>query len=493
MSPRGADGLRRFTSVATVHRSSNAVVLAELSAPSAGTADHVVPLCSRASRRLSREQNASVPKDQHRISLTRRTAADAVPLGAHTRGITQTSGLRGVCRSAHLKACYRLAMPDTISGNGPWRFPNNRWPSSFIRQQNRHHEIRTVPGLLLLVDNHHLLARRLLLAFSVSLVMSSSRSEFVELFNLLASDDQCRSVPGDLSPYLSRLSKNPASTPFIPFNVHRRANSEASSGNGEFPPVDSQFPFTFKKMIHALYDAQTWADKVDDLIGESKSQYKPLPEEFKSPGLSSRQSSGEEGSQIRTIKKRCTGRTHVPDPVFVPKPTYVSHHARTSTVDLHIEGRKLGTAPTPTKRRPSQARTTRPALTLHTGARRPRYRSLTQSDVSSPLHGGVAPFSDSEDSEFDTLITPTDVKLISTLPLLKIPKRSSTTSTLPSQPSTFEGRRQTGRVRSSSFGGSTSILISPVFKTFEPDGERLMPLRWFPNANHGTTVIPMDE
>lgn len=323
--------------------------------------------------------------------------------------------------------------------------------------------------------------------------MSSSRSEFAELFNLLASDNQRHSVPGDLSPYMSRLNINSASTPS---NVRRRVKTKVVSGNGKLTPVDSQFPFTFKKMIHTLYDAQAWANKVNDLIEESKSHFKPLPEELKPPGLSSRQSSGEEGSQIRTIKKRCTGRTHIPDPVFVPKPTYVSHHARTSTVDLHIEGRKPDATPSPTKRRPSQTRAARPILTLQTGTRRPRHKSLTQLDVSSPLFGGLAPLSDSEDSEIDALHTPTEVKPISALPLLNIPKRSNTTATLPSRPSTLKGRRQTGRVRSFSFGGSrsgTSVPISPVPKTFEPDGKLLVLLRRLLNGDRCATVVPMDK
>jgi hypothetical protein len=300
------------------------------------------------------------------------------------------------------------------------------------------------------------------------MIMSSNRSEFSELFNLLVAD-QHGSTPGDLSPYLSRLKK---SVTFAPSNVRHRAKVAFVSSDGGFPSSDSQFPFTFKKMIHTLYDVQTWGDMVKDMIEESKAQFKPLPEEFKSPRLSNHETHGGEGYHIRTIKKRCTGRTHIPDAVFVPKPTYVSHHARTSSVDLHIEGRKPDATPSPSKRRPSQSRATRPTLTLHTGARRPRYRSLTQLDAIPSLSGGLAPLSDSEDSDFEALITPTDVKPISALPPLKIPKRSSTTSTLPNQPSTFKERRQAGRVRSLSFGGSTTLLISPIFKTFEPDGER---------------------
>lgn len=160
--------------------------------------------------------------------------------------------------------------------------------------------------------------------------MSSSRSEFSELLNLLANDGQHQSTTGHLSPYISQPGKDDTS---ILNKSHHSGKMEAVH-----PPAGSEYPFTFKQMIHTLYDAQTWADKVNDLIKESKSQYKPLPEELKSPGLSSCGSSGEEGSQIRTIKKRCTSRTRVPDPVFSPKPTYVSHHARTSSVDLQIEG-----------------------------------------------------------------------------------------------------------------------------------------------------------
>ena len=84
---------------------------------------------------------------------------------------------------------------------------------------------------------------------------------------------------------MSRLNINSASTPS---NVRRRVKTKVVSGNGKFTPVDSQFPFTFKKMIHTLYDAQAWANKVNDLIEESKSHFKPLPEELKPPGLSSR-------------------------------------------------------------------------------------------------------------------------------------------------------------------------------------------------------------
>ena len=300
----------------------------------------------------------------------------------------------------------------------------------------------------------------------------SSISEFEELFSLLASDDRSHFVPGNLSPYLSRLNKNSGSTRFPQSNVHRCAEAETASGDEGFPPADSQFPFTFKKMIHALYDAQTWADKVEGLIEVSKSQFKPLPEELKSPGFSSSQSPDEEGSQIRTIKKRCTGRTHTQDPEFVPKPTCVSHHARTSSVDLRIEGYSPNGTPSPTKRRFSQTRTPRPTSLLQGGARRQRHRSLTLLDVASPIHCGFIPFSDSEDSEFDALVTPTDLaKSISPLPPLKVPKRSNTTPTLLNKSSALEGRGGTGRVRSSSFGGSASVLISPILRTFEPDGQ----------------------
>jgi hypothetical protein len=73
-------------------------------------------------------------------------------------------------------------------------------------------------------------------------------------------------------------------------------------------------------------------------------------------------------------------------------------------------------------------------------------------------------------------VTPTDIKPISKLPPPNIPKRSSTTSTVPNQTNAPKGHRLTGRVRSSSFGGSTCLPIPPVFKAFEPDGERPVPI-----------------
>lgn len=306
--------------------------------------------------------------------------------------------------------------------------------------------------------------------------MSPSSSDFAELFNLLMADDRRRSIPENLSPYLSRLGEDGKAT-LSNHHTHRRAKSEAVIGSGEFPSSDSQFPFTFKQMIHTLYDAQTWGDKVMDVIEESKNQFKSLPEELKSPRLSSRESSNEEGSQIRTIKKRCTGRTHIPDPVFVPKPTYVSHHARSSTVDLHIGSHKMDATPSPSKRPPSQTRSPRSATTLYTGARRPRHKSLTQLDTASLPLNGSSPLSDSDDSEFDALITPTDAKPISPLPPLKIARCSNTVPNISNQPDTLKGSRQTGRMRSSTFGGFTSVQISPVHKTFEPDSERSSSLR----------------
>ena len=282
-------------------------------------------------------------------------------------------------------------------------------------------------------------------------LMSASGADFAELLNLLAANDQRRGVLGDLSLYLSRLGRSgaPASNP------HSHDESE-----------ETDFPFTFKQMIHSLYDVETWTDKVKDLIEESKSRFKPLPEELKTPRRHGRCPSGEEGSQVRTVKKRCTGRTHVPDPIFVPKPTYVSHHTRASVVDLQIEGGKSDVMTSPTKRRPSQSRATRP--TVNTGARRPRHRSLTQLDTRPRLWDQLTPVIDSRDTEFVTLVTPAEAEPTSALPALKVPKRSNTTLTLPD---TLTSPRKTGRVRSSSFGGKACFLVSPIFEPFEPDGE----------------------
>ncbi|KAG6333570.1 hypothetical protein ID866_5519 [Astraeus odoratus] len=43
-------------------------------------------------------------------------------------------------------------------------------------------------------------------------------------------------------------------------------------------PLAERYPFTFKLMLHKLYDLEEWADKVKNALEASKSQFKPLAE-----------------------------------------------------------------------------------------------------------------------------------------------------------------------------------------------------------------------
>ncbi|KAG9309458.1 hypothetical protein JVU11DRAFT_10427 [Chiua virens] len=43
-------------------------------------------------------------------------------------------------------------------------------------------------------------------------------------------------------------------------------------------PLEERYPFTFKLMLHKLYDLDEWAEKVKHAVETSKSQFKPLAE-----------------------------------------------------------------------------------------------------------------------------------------------------------------------------------------------------------------------
>lgn len=45
-------------------------------------------------------------------------------------------------------------------------------------------------------------------------------------------------------------------------------------------PLAERYPFTFKLMLHKLYDLEEWADKVKNALEASKSQFKPLAEKI---------------------------------------------------------------------------------------------------------------------------------------------------------------------------------------------------------------------
>ncbi|KAF8629076.1 hypothetical protein AX15_003570 [Amanita polypyramis BW_CC] len=57
--------------------------------------------------------------------------------------------------------------------------------------------------------------------------------------------------------------------------------STVSKGGGESAdkfPVGESYPFTFKMMLHKLYELEEWAKKVKDVLERSQEDYKPLCE-----------------------------------------------------------------------------------------------------------------------------------------------------------------------------------------------------------------------
>ncbi|KAH7924306.1 hypothetical protein BV22DRAFT_1035295 [Leucogyrophana mollusca] len=98
-------------------------------------------------------------------------------------------------------------------------------------------------------------------------------------------------------------------------------------------PLEERYPFTFKLMLHKLYDLEEWAEKVKSAVEASKEQFKPLaervqgfaegkgrperkvmtrarshsvitPPKITKPAPEHKSSSEE----IRVLKKRCVGR-----------------------------------------------------------------------------------------------------------------------------------------------------------------------------------------
>lgn len=87
--------------------------------------------------------------------------------------------------------------------------------------------------------------------------------------------------PEDLIPVLQKLSTalsartNNSSRPQTPGRPRRNTLPVAEVATF---PLAQRFPFTFKLMIHKLYEAEEWAEKVRQVLATSQMQFKPLAE-----------------------------------------------------------------------------------------------------------------------------------------------------------------------------------------------------------------------
>lgn len=120
--------------------------------------------------------------------------------------------------------------------------------------------------------------------------------------NVISADDIAH-VPAEFAPVLKSLSTVLAAraqgeirrdrhtpTQLITSNVPPRATmskpKEVSVEKEEVEsptfPLSERYPFTFKLMLHKLYDLDEWAAKVKNALDVSKSQFKPLAEKVES-------------------------------------------------------------------------------------------------------------------------------------------------------------------------------------------------------------------
>ncbi|KAI6001249.1 hypothetical protein EDD15DRAFT_2145011, partial [Pisolithus albus] len=184
-----------------------------------------------------------------------------------------------------------------------------------------------------------------------------SRANAGANIDVISADDIAH-VPAEFAPVLKSLStvlamrtqgdtKHERRTPtqITTSNVSPRdttSHEEVSENKEEVEsptfPLSERYPFTFKLMLHKLYDLDEWASKVKNALEASKSQFKPLAEKVESivkeargkekamdrKALLEREQRGENRGALvmpreraksiarnegdRALKKRCVGR-----------------------------------------------------------------------------------------------------------------------------------------------------------------------------------------
>jgi hypothetical protein len=103
-------------------------------------------------------------------------------------------------------------------------------------------------------------------------------------------DDAPAPVPQDLVPVvrnLARLLSNtdapPPPPPPLSPRSHPNDDSAAKSIHLNDTDVGPRYPFTFKLMLHQLYEIEEWAKMVHDVVENSRVQFKPLAEQQHQP------------------------------------------------------------------------------------------------------------------------------------------------------------------------------------------------------------------
>ncbi|KAH0836437.1 hypothetical protein J3R83DRAFT_8042 [Lanmaoa asiatica] len=177
---------------------------------------------------------------------------------------------------------------------------------------------------------------------------NSKTAEFARLFDLfdrvatrrtraltgstseVISADDIANVPAEFAPTLKNLSTilslraQAASTTRARRNTLTSAPSMTLTAENQMPRVDvtepsdeveeepesptfplgERYPFTFKLMLHKLYDLDEWAEKVKNAVEISKSQFKPLAERVQNvvrDATANIKERGEKRSNVRPV------------------------------------------------------------------------------------------------------------------------------------------------------------------------------------------------
>ncbi|KAF8912372.1 hypothetical protein CPB85DRAFT_1434428 [Mucidula mucida] len=119
-------------------------------------------------------------------------------------------------------------------------------------------------------------------------------------------------IPKDLEPVIRNLYSLVDSHP----QVQRRSRRNTVAAD-KFP-AGTQYPFTFKKMLHDLYEMDDWKQKVQDVLQQSQSQYKSLTDLEEKEGEKEREKKKISGAEPRVRFDKdviSAGRTRRPSVV----------------------------------------------------------------------------------------------------------------------------------------------------------------------------------
>ncbi|KAF9219743.1 hypothetical protein BS17DRAFT_788722 [Gyrodon lividus] len=104
-------------------------------------------------------------------------------------------------------------------------------------------------------------------------------------------------------------------------------------------PLGERYPFTFKLMLHKLYDLEEWAEKVKNAVEASKSQFKPLAEKVQN---AVKEATGKERSVARSRSHSVigSGAKSKLSPVSRPHPTSPVRTETSRTLKKRCVGRR---------------------------------------------------------------------------------------------------------------------------------------------------------